>query len=208
VKITGQIAGLIDGATEVKITDSSGAVVVEQPVLLSQTETSDVFNWSSEVVVPTRTAHGLAIISTEFISAEHSDFDFTSMREIEIAKKPINQSLDGTWQLVSTLDQDGYTVAIPEGIQIQMTLNEGKITGRSACNSFTGSYTAAGPDSIMFSPLATTRMACQESSMFIEFNQLRAFSATTSYIINSKNELRLFDVGDGTVATYMRVASK
>ena len=79
IKITGQIAGLFDGATKVKITDSSGAVVVEQPVLLSQTETSEVFNWSAEVVVPTQTALGFAIISTEFISRAHSDFDFTSM---------------------------------------------------------------------------------------------------------------------------------
>lgn len=208
IKISGQIAGLFDGTTTIKITDQAGTVALEQPAIISQSGTNGVYDWTIEAQIPQKIKLGSAYIVAEFVSAVGPDSNFTSMREIEITQKHINQSLDGTWQFVSTYDQDGYPESVVDGISLRMTLAHGKVSGRSACNSFSGSYSVISDNAVEFGPLTTTRMACGDEDMSFETNQLGAFGRAAMYVINSNNELRFFDASSQPVATYSRVIAK
>jgi heat shock protein HslJ len=67
---------------------------------------------------------------------------------------------------------------------------DGTVTGNAGCNTFNGSYTAEGSN-LTFSPLATTRMACEGAAGTIEQAFLPALQATTAYEITSDGNLVL-----------------
>ncbi len=57
---------------------------------------------------------------------------------------------------------------------------DGRINGFTGCNRFMGSYTTNG-DRIKISPLASTRMACEETAMQTEARFLKMLEATTEF---------------------------
>src|SRR5262249_35167247 len=59
---------------------------------------------------------------------------------------------------------------------------DGRVSGSSGCNTFMGPYQTSGA-SLTIGPLATTRMACEQSIMDQEQAYLAALSATKSYQI-------------------------
>ena len=67
---------------------------------------------------------------------------------------------------------------------------DGTVTGNAGCNTFNGSYTAEGSN-LTFSPLATTRMACEGAADTVEQAFLPALQATTAYEITSDGNLVL-----------------
>ena len=67
---------------------------------------------------------------------------------------------------------------------------DGTVTGNAGCNTFNGTYTAEGSD-LTFSPLATTRMACEGAADTIEQAFLPALQATSAYEITSDGNLEL-----------------
>ncbi len=59
--------------------------------------------------------------------------------------------------------------------------SDGRVSGNSGCNRFTGSYEAAEDGSIKIGPLAATRMACPEPAMSAEAKFLSALDAARRY---------------------------
>jgi heat shock protein HslJ len=85
----------------------------------------------------------------------------TYWRAVEISGKPV--------------------VPLPEKREAHLMLSaEGKrVSGSTGCNRFTGTFTASS-DSLRFSPLATTKMACLPAMNAQEIAFLAALEATTA----------------------------
>ncbi len=61
-----------------------------------------------------------------------------------------------------------------------LKLSEGKVSGYASCNRYHGTYTLNG-DKLSFSPLARTKMLCEEVQNNTENNYLEALSAVKSW---------------------------
>jgi len=66
------------------------------------------------------------------------------------------------------------------GKPISLTFADGRVSGRTGCNSFTGSYTLAG-NGIKIGPLAATRMMCAENVMTQEGQFLKALESAVRW---------------------------
>lgn len=83
-----------------------------------------------------------------------------------------------------------------------LTLNAGRASGKSGCNSYNGSYTLDGA-SISFGPLMSTRMACAvEAMMNQERDYLDLLSKVTSYERTAEGAL-LLKTPDGKTIRFM-----
>lgn len=67
---------------------------------------------------------------------------------------------------------------------------EGRVSGSTGCNNFTGNATIAA-EKVTFSPLATTRRACEPEAMRQEQSFLRAMEAVRSFSLDPGGALRL-----------------
>jgi heat shock protein HslJ len=87
--------------------------------------------------------------------------------------------LDGEWKLV----QFGPGETVPEDVQITAQFADGAISGRAACNRYTGSVTAGDMpgDLSLSSPMAMTRMMCQPPLMEWEQRYTRALEGLARY---------------------------
>ena len=95
--------------------------------------------------------------------------------------------LEGTtWVLTS---YDGPDV--PDGVSVDLLLEDGKASGRSGCNSYGGSYETSG-DQLTFGPLAATQMACPQEQMDVEAAYLAALERTAGSAVDG-DELVLSD---------------
>ena len=108
-----------------------------------------------------------------------------------------DQTLDQTdWTLTSVL---GRPVADGSGASILFDREQGRVSGSTGCNSFTGAYDVVGT-LLSLDGVGMTRMACPPELSQLETDVLEAFRRAGSYRILG-NELQL--VGDaGPVAVY------
>jgi len=96
------------------------------------------------------------------------------------------QSLTGlsgpTWRVTGYNNGMGGVVSTVSGTQLSMVFDtDGRVSGDTGCNTFTGPYTLSG-SSISFGPLATTRRACLSDDANRQEQQfLAALDATTTY---------------------------
>ena len=70
---------------------------------------------------------------------------------------------------------------------------EGRVSGSTGCNRFTGTYKQDG-NNLQFSPPAVTKMACPPPVEALERSFLQAMAATTS-VRKSGETLELLDTG-------------
>lgn len=106
--------------------------------------------------------------------------------------KQVAALLNSSWQVnelmgvsVNKVMNDSYT--------FQFDTKRGSAFGRGDCNRFFASYSLKGKNSITFSTIGNTKMACQN-----EDDEMKFFSVlkrTTGFIIND-GELLLLDKGN------------
>lgn len=93
------------------------------------------------------------------------------------------------WKLIEVQGQP-----VPESSKASLSFIQGevnRVAGNAGCNRINGSYDLKTNNSIIFSPMATTRMACLDSSVNeIENKFLAAITKTTSWSI-ADNQLLL-----------------
>ncbi|MFW6342027.1 MAG: META domain-containing protein [Halothiobacillaceae bacterium] len=93
------------------------------------------------------------------------------------------------WQLV---DRDGASV--PADVQITMALDpEGRVAGKSACNRYFGRYRLADGKTLVFGPLASSRMTCPGPIMDWEQAYLAHFEGPLRFSIDERGRLELVD---------------
>ena len=75
----------------------------------------------------------------------------------------IMTAIEGGWRVIRLGGSP-----LPEGVIVTIEFGpEGRVSGRTGCNRFTGRYTLTG-EGLSFSPLGVTRMACPSPQMETE----------------------------------------
>lgn len=106
--------------------------------------------------------------------------------------------LTGTyWRLVE-LRTDERTPVDP-ALGAHLVFEDGRVSGSSGCNRLTGSYTVQD-DSLRFSGLAGTRMACAPPAMMLEQRFLAALEKVDRYRI--EGEMLLLYGARGALARF------
>jgi len=175
VQVSGTGAGLPEGNVVVVAVDQDGNVLAEQPTTLRGADvgTGGEGTWSAELAVPAsgQTPGYIAAFSTSpkqrgLVASDHVEVTFLG-----------EYTLEGTtWLLDKTIP----------GSEITALFANGQVSGSAGCNTYQGTYRstrAAGRNTIEFSPLATTRMMCDEPLMNQEGIYLTALASATEYTI-------------------------
>jgi heat shock protein HslJ len=175
VQVSGTGAGLPEGNVVVVAVDQDGNVLAEQPTTLQGPDvgTGGEGTWSAELAVPAsgQTPGYIAAFSPSpkersLVASDHVEVTFSG-----------EYTLEGTtWLLDKTI----------AGSEITAEFDNGQVSGSAGCNSYQGTYRstrAAGRNTIEFSPLATTRMMCDQPLMDQEGLYLTALESATEYTI-------------------------
>jgi len=96
--------------------------------------------------------------------------------------KEAMEVISGTYY-VSSIGENNYA---SDELTIQFDENTKSVSGFLGCNRFTGTYKLDG-NSISFSPLATTRMHCEEVNNNMEQHMLTALNNVTSIAITNQD---------------------
>lgn len=81
---------------------------------------------------------------------------------------------------------------------------DGRVSGFSGCNNYSGTYTLENPNNLTFSPLAATLKYCEESAE-IEAIFMKVLSTIKSYTVSKDGGILYLNDGDPrTVATFIQ----
>ena len=107
-----------------------------------------------------------------------------------------SRALAGTWSLSGV-----QGIPTPSGGTFVITFtSDGKVSGQSGCNTYSGSYTVNG-QAIVFGPLAATKKACAAPLMTVETAYLTALQLVNAWQIND-GTLTLSGPGGRPILTY------
>jgi heat shock protein HslJ len=73
---------------------------------------------------------------------------------------------------------------VPDTAVVSLEFADGSVSGRSACNSYFGDYTADDDGSMSFGALGGTEMACEEPLMALEAAYLSALGEVTGFSLD------------------------
>jgi heat shock protein HslJ len=107
----------------------------------------------------------------------------------------------GTWS-VDAYEAESAVVAPPEDVRLEVVFGLASIGGFAGCNSFSGTYGTNG-NYVRISPLATTRLACDEAVMAVEDGFLKALQGT-SFVDRRGDQMLLTDRNGSMVVTLSR----
>lgn len=114
-----------------------------------------------------------------------------------------DQPLEGTkWGLTGLLfgSQDtGAVSSVPAGVTATLQLDAGRVSGSDGCNRFTGAYSVEG-DTLTFTQLATTKMACMGPAEEVERSVLSVFDGPMTFGVDG-DQLSLINGGQGLYYT-------
>jgi heat shock protein HslJ len=133
----------------------------------------------------------LAVLLLAAVDGGCGDEEESGADSSQIERKP--------WVLVSGLDVEGWESVAPSA-----TFEDGRLSGSTGCNRFTGSYTIDG-DSLELGAMASTRMACPPPADAVERAYLAALGRVTTWRVDNE-ELALLDDDEAEVLRY-RVAT-
>lgn len=108
-----------------------------------------------------------------------------------------------TWVWTETISNGDTSIVPKKAGAFSLVLSEGKVTGKTDCNSFFGSYQIGSDGKISFGPLGSTKMFC-EGSQETEFTGV--IELTSNYTLNNGN-LVLFQQ-DAGVSTFRKATSQ
>lgn len=75
---------------------------------------------------------------------------------------------------------------VPENATVTLSFNEGRISGKSACNRYSAVISEGdNPGDIIIGPAMGTRMACPDNLMEIENSYLESLARVTSFSFHS-----------------------
>ena len=100
-------------------------------------------------------------------------------------------TLEGTTWLLKSYDNGTSMVNVPQGVYPDAVFAAGKVSGILVCNSYTGGYTQSG-SSLTISQLATTMMACPDTSAGVEQQMAAAMQKAATYTASAAS-LKVYD---------------
>jgi heat shock protein HslJ len=182
IQVSGTGAGLPEGNLVVVAVDENGDVLDEQPATLrgSDVGAGGEGTWSVELVVP---ASGQVPGYIAAFATSPQQRDLIASDHVEVVFYG-DYTLEGvTWLLDKTFTGSEITAEFT----VATATEEAVVEGSAGCNTYRGTYVvrtrAVGRNTMEIGPLATTRMACDQSLMDQEALYLAALEAATSYRI-------------------------
>ncbi|WP_298845982.1 META domain-containing protein [uncultured Salinicola sp.] len=109
-----------------------------------------------------------------------------------------SEALVGTYWKLMTLDGEPVPVADNQREAHLVLDAQGRVSGSTGCNRLMGGYRLEG-DTLTFTQLASTRMACPGEMATLEQGWLATLSETAHYSISGQS-LVLKNAGDRTLA--------
>jgi heat shock protein HslJ len=114
-------------------------------------------------------------------------------------------TLEGTTWLLKSYDNGTSIVDVPQGVYPDAVFADGKVSGIFVCNSYTGGYTQSD-SSLTVSQLATTMMACADTSPGVEEQMSAALQKAATYTA-SMESLKIYDASGKNVLVYQAAPS-
>jgi heat shock protein HslJ len=113
----------------------------------------------------------------------------------------------GTWRVTGVNNgREAVVSVLPETQLTAVFGDDGRVSGDTGCNMYSGSYMVSGPN-ISFGPMITTRRAClSEAANTQEQAFLTALAATTTFEVQG-DRLTLRDEGGATQVSMVRPAT-
>ena len=97
-------------------------------------------------------------------------------------------TLAGTWNVKGFNNGRGGVVSLLDNTQLTLSFENGRVSGRAGCNTYSGSYTTKG-NQIKIGPLATTRMMCADNKVMTQEREfLKALESVVRWSVQG-NEL-------------------
>ena len=94
-----------------------------------------------------------------------------------------SDSVAGNWILTAG-SIDGVALALVDGWDVTLSVEQGELGGRAACNGYGGSVDV-GNGTFVAGEMSWTEMGCEPAVMELEQSYLRALSAVTSFAVTS-----------------------
>lgn len=104
------------------------------------------------------------------------------------------------WRLSDHLAPDGALVRLAEDVTATASFSEGRVSGTTGCNRFSGTYRVDGSN-LSLGSLATTRMACVPPRDAVERAMTAALETTAGYTVAGE-ALELTDAEGNTVLRF------
>ncbi|UIE37706.1 META domain-containing protein [Leptodesmis sichuanensis] len=99
-------------------------------------------------------------------------------------QNPTSPTLEGRWRLVNSGERPTPPVD-PQATPITAEFSDGRLFGSGGCNRYTTSYQTTGQQ-LQVGTISSTRMACPEPIMELEFRYLTALQGAQSYTIDQQ----------------------
>ena len=106
----------------------------------------------------------------------------------------------GNWDVDSFASGNSVT-APPEGVRLEVVFGLASVGGFSGCNTFSGTYGTNG-NYVRISPLASTRIACDEETMAVETAFLQAFQGTS--FLDRQGQVMLLNDRQGSLVVALK----
>jgi heat shock protein HslJ len=111
-----------------------------------------------------------------------------------------SQGGDLTGKVWALSELGGKPLVAGSGISAEFTA-DGQVSGSAGCNRYSGSYTASGNKITFASPMASTRMMCEQAVMDQESAYFRALADAKTYSV-SGDQLTLYGADKKALAAY------
>lgn len=101
-------------------------------------------------------------------------------------------AITGSWRLISITESALPTPMLPApDTELTAEFAGDRLSGSGGCNRFMGGYQTEG-DQLSIEPLASTKMACEETVLNQETKYLMALQGAQRYEVNNQGELQIF----------------
>jgi len=141
----------------------------------------------AQPVMVQESAYQAALATVKAYTVSGDKLTLYGPNNTEIASyKATSQDLAGTsWQVIGYNNGKEAVVSIIAGTEMDIQFgDDGTVSGKSGCNTYSGSYTVNG-NQIQIGPLASTMMACGDPAGIMEQEQqyLAALQTAATYQI-------------------------
>ncbi len=110
-----------------------------------------------------------------------------------------------TWAWIETIENNDKSIIPKRPGAFSITLANGKVVGKTDCNSFFSTYQIGSDGVISFGPIGSTKMACEETqeTVFTDF-----ISKTSRYTLDANKNLVLLLEQDSGSVMFKKAESK
>ena len=206
ITVSGMGAGLFEGNVVVQVVDAAGEPLAMQPTTLQSPDagTGGEGPWSLEVSLSVNVPTEAKIVA--FSPSPKDGEDWLARDEIAITLQPAkiaNASLENTPWLLRTFSQAEEYNPLLTLHQATAVFDpaENRLSGSTGCNNYHTTYTVDGNALTLKTPMAMTRMMCDQPQNIVETTFAAAMENVASYTIYG-DKLTLLDAAGMPVMVF------